>query len=36
MKNHADVGMRVADYPTIQDYVGEAIIDTNAAAPSSS
>jgi alkylation response protein AidB-like acyl-CoA dehydrogenase len=22
--------MRVADYPTIQDYVGEAIIDTNA------
>jgi alkylation response protein AidB-like acyl-CoA dehydrogenase len=30
MKKHADVGMRVADYPTIQDYVGEAIIDTNA------
>ncbi|MFP6740633.1 MAG: acyl-CoA dehydrogenase family protein [Alphaproteobacteria bacterium] len=29
-KTHADVGMRVADYPTIQDYVGEAIIDTNA------
>jgi alkylation response protein AidB-like acyl-CoA dehydrogenase len=29
MKKHADVGMRVADYPTIQDYVGEAIIDTN-------
>ncbi|MCY7285642.1 MAG: acyl-CoA/acyl-ACP dehydrogenase [Cyanobacteria bacterium CAN_BIN43] len=29
-KNHADVGMRVADYPTIQDYFGEAIIDTNA------
>ncbi len=28
-KTHADVGMRVADYPTIQDYVGEAIIDTN-------
>ena len=26
---HADVDMRVADYPTIQDYVGEAIIDTN-------
>ena len=30
-KTHADVGMRVADYPTIQDYVGEAIIDTNSA-----
>ena len=30
MKKHVDVGMRVADYPTIQDYVGEAIIDTNA------
>ena len=29
-KTHKDVGMRVADYPTIQDYVGEAIIDTNA------
>lgn len=29
-KKHADVGMRVADYPTIQDYIGEAIIDTNA------
>lgn len=29
-KKHADVGMRVADYPTIQDYFGEAIIDTNA------
>jgi alkylation response protein AidB-like acyl-CoA dehydrogenase len=29
-KKHVDVGMRVADYPTIQDYVGEAIIDTNA------
>ena len=28
-KKHADVGMRVADYPTIQDYVGEAIIDTS-------
>jgi alkylation response protein AidB-like acyl-CoA dehydrogenase len=28
-KTHKDVGMRVADYPTIQDYVGEAIIDTN-------
>ena len=31
MKKHVDVGMRVADYPTIQDYVGEAICDTNAA-----
>jgi alkylation response protein AidB-like acyl-CoA dehydrogenase len=31
MKKHVDVGMRVADYPTIQDYVGEAIADTNAA-----
>jgi len=29
-KRHADVGMRVADYPTIQDYVGEALSDTNA------
>lgn len=29
-KRHADVGLRVADYPTIQDYVGEAIMDTNA------
>jgi alkylation response protein AidB-like acyl-CoA dehydrogenase len=29
-KRHADVGLRVCDYPTIQDYVGEAIIDTNA------
>ncbi len=28
-KRHADVGMRVADYPTIQDYVGEAVMDTN-------
>jgi alkylation response protein AidB-like acyl-CoA dehydrogenase len=28
-KTHKDVGLRVADYPTIQDYVGEAIIDTN-------
>jgi alkylation response protein AidB-like acyl-CoA dehydrogenase len=28
-KKHADVGLRVCDYPTIQDYVGEAIIDTN-------
>ena len=24
------MGLRVADYPTIQDYVGEAVIDTNA------
>ncbi len=30
-KKHVDVGMRVCDYPTIQDYVGEAIIDSNAA-----
>jgi len=30
MKKHVDVGMRVADYPTIQDYVGEAVMDTNA------
>ena len=29
-KTHKDVGLRVCDYPTIQDYVGEAIIDTNA------
>ena len=29
-KRHVDVGLRVADYPTIQDYVGEAIMDTNA------
>jgi alkylation response protein AidB-like acyl-CoA dehydrogenase len=29
-KKHVDVGMRVCDYPTIQDYIGEAIIDTNA------
>src|SRR5262249_59043425 len=28
-KKHVDVGRRVADYPTIQDYVGEAITDTN-------
>ncbi|XP_042886015.1 probable acyl-CoA dehydrogenase YngJ [Penaeus japonicus] len=26
---HADVGMRVCDYPVIQDYFGESIIDTN-------
>ena len=30
-KKHVDVGMRVCDYPTIQDYFGEAISDTNAA-----
>ncbi len=30
-RRHVDVGMRVCDYPTIQDAVGEAIIDTNAA-----
>jgi alkylation response protein AidB-like acyl-CoA dehydrogenase len=30
-KRHADVGMRVADYPTIQDYVGQAVMETNAA-----
>ncbi len=29
-KKHVDVGLRVCDYPTIQDYVGEALIDTNA------
>jgi alkylation response protein AidB-like acyl-CoA dehydrogenase len=29
-KRHVDVGMRVADYPTIQDYFGEAVMDTNA------
>jgi alkylation response protein AidB-like acyl-CoA dehydrogenase len=28
-KKHIDVGLRVCDYPTIQDYVGEAIIDSN-------
>ena len=32
-KRHVDVGLRVADYPTIQDYVGEALMDTNAVAP---
>ncbi|XP_066966515.1 uncharacterized protein [Macrobrachium rosenbergii] len=26
---HADVGMRVCDYPVIQDYFGESVIDTN-------
>ena len=29
-KRHVDVGLRVCDYPTIQDYVGNAIITTNA------
>jgi alkylation response protein AidB-like acyl-CoA dehydrogenase len=29
-KRHVDVGMRVADYPTIQDYVGQAVMETNA------
>jgi alkylation response protein AidB-like acyl-CoA dehydrogenase len=29
-RKHVDVGLRVADYPTIQDYVGEAVMDTNA------
>ena len=29
-KTHQDVGLRVCDYPTIQDAVGEAIMDTNA------
>ena len=29
-KRHVDVGLRVCDYPTIQDYVGEAIIGSNA------
>ena len=28
-KKHVDVGLRVCDYPTIQDYVGECLIDTN-------
>jgi alkylation response protein AidB-like acyl-CoA dehydrogenase len=28
-RTHRDVGLRVSDYPTIQDYVGEAVIDTN-------
>ena len=27
-KVHKDVGMRVADYPTIQDYFGECLMDT--------
>ena len=29
-KTHKDVGLRVCDYPTIQDAVGEGIMDTNA------
>ena len=29
-KTHVDVGLRVCDYATIQDYVGEALIRTNA------
>jgi len=28
-KAHADVGMRICDYPTIQDNFGEAMCDTN-------
>ncbi|CAL4065939.1 unnamed protein product, partial [Meganyctiphanes norvegica] len=28
-KAHADVGMRVCDYPTIQDYFGESMCSTN-------
>ncbi|XP_045595176.2 uncharacterized protein [Procambarus clarkii] len=28
-KAHADVGMRVCDYPTIQDYFGDCTSDTN-------
>ncbi|XP_013415256.1 uncharacterized protein LOC106177115 [Lingula anatina] len=29
-KRHADVGMRVCDYPTIQDYFGDCVLSTNA------
>jgi alkylation response protein AidB-like acyl-CoA dehydrogenase len=29
-KTHADVGLKVADYPSIQDYVGNALAETNA------
>lgn len=29
-KRHVDVGLRVCDYPTIQDYFGECLIETNA------
>ncbi|CAL4114134.1 unnamed protein product, partial [Meganyctiphanes norvegica] len=28
-KAHADVGMRICDYPSIQDYFGESMCDTN-------
>ncbi|KAK8732376.1 hypothetical protein OTU49_007064 [Cherax quadricarinatus] len=28
-KTHADMGMRVCDYPTIQDYFGDCTADTN-------
>uniref|UniRef100_A0A2P2I086 Acyl-CoA dehydrogenase n=1 Tax=Hirondellea gigas TaxID=1518452 RepID=A0A2P2I086_9CRUS len=28
-KSHADVAMRVCDYPTIQDYFGDAVAETN-------
>lgn len=28
-RRHVDVGLRVADYPTIQDYVGQSLITTN-------
>ncbi|XP_076043887.1 uncharacterized protein LOC143026975 [Oratosquilla oratoria] len=28
-KAHADVGMRICDYPTIQAYFGESVCDTN-------
>lgn len=30
-KAHADVGMRVCDYPTIQDYFGDCVCETNSA-----
>lgn len=29
-KEHRDTGRRVADYPAVQDYVGESLTDTNA------
>lgn len=29
-KRHADVGLRVCDYPTIQDYFGDCVADVNA------
>ncbi|WGL61195.1 acyl-CoA/acyl-ACP dehydrogenase [Pigmentibacter sp. JX0631] len=28
-KKHEDIGMRIADYPSIQDYFGEMIAETN-------